>query len=105
MAPGGVEPPVPVARLKIPARIVQTDPLSLLETTRKEVTMTSRRETWLCVFQDADSNEETELITIDRGRDGSAPVIELTNGVRITCTLPATGPTNSRSRRNDPHPC
>jgi hypothetical protein len=48
--------------------------------------MTSRRETWLCVLQDADDNEETELITIERACDGAAPVIELTNGVGITCT-------------------
>jgi hypothetical protein len=52
--------------------------------------MTSRRETWLCVLQDADDNEETELITIERACDGDAPVIELTNGVRITRTRPAT---------------
>jgi hypothetical protein len=52
--------------------------------------MSSVREAWLCVLQDADGNEETELITIERVRDGSAPVIELTNGVRITCTQPAT---------------
>ena len=54
--------------------------------------MSNHREAWLWILQDADGNEETELITIQRGRDGSAPVIELTNGVRITCTLPATTP-------------
>jgi hypothetical protein len=52
-------------------------------------------EAWLCVLQDADGNEETELITIERAGDG-APVIELTTGVRITCTqastLSSTGP-------------
>ena len=51
--------------------------------------MASRREAWLCVLQDADDNEETELITIERGRADAAPVIEVTNGVRITCTQPA----------------
>jgi hypothetical protein len=48
--------------------------------------MPSLREAWLCVLQDADGNEEAELITIEDG--GGAPVIELTNGVRITCTQP-----------------
>jgi hypothetical protein len=90
IAPRGVEPPVPAARLTIPGRIVQTSPPTLTQTTRKEVTMTSSREAWLCVLQDADGNEETELITIERGREGTAPVIEVTNGVRITCTQPAT---------------
>jgi hypothetical protein len=47
-------------------------------------------EAWLCVLQDADGSEETELITIGPAGDGAPPVIELTNGVRITCTLPAT---------------
>jgi hypothetical protein len=85
-----------VARLTIPARIVQTSLLNLTQTTRREVTMTSRREAWLCVLQDADGTEEAELITIERLGDGAPPVIELTNGVRITCTVPATsaaGPT------------
>jgi hypothetical protein len=49
--------------------------------------MPSLREAWLCVLQDADGNEEAELITIERD-GGGAPVIELTNGVRITCTQP-----------------
>ncbi|MGH3117398.1 MAG: hypothetical protein ACRDQ2_09860 [Gaiellales bacterium] len=48
--------------------------------------MSTRREAWLCVLQDADGHGETELITIERGRDRSALVIELTNGVRSTCT-------------------
>lgn len=52
--------------------------------------MSSLREAWLCVLQDADGNQETELITIECNGDGSAPVIELTNGVRITCTQPVT---------------
>ena len=43
--------------------------------------MSNLREAWLCVLQDADGNEETELITIERGREGP-PVIEVTNGVR-----------------------
>jgi hypothetical protein len=58
--------------------------------------MSSLREAWLCVLQDADGNEETELITIERAGNGAPPVIELTTGVRITCTqattLRATGP-------------
>jgi hypothetical protein len=90
MAPGGVEPPVPVARLKIPVRIMQTSPPSRIPTTGKGVTMLSLREAWLCVLQDADGNDETELITIERDGDGAPPVIELTNGVRITCTQAAT---------------
>ena len=90
IVPRGVEPPVPVARLNIPARIVPTSPPSPTPTTRMGVTMSSRLEAWLCVLQDADGNEETELITIDRNGDGCAPVIEVTNGVRITCTQPAT---------------
>jgi hypothetical protein len=89
MAPGGVEPPVPVARLNIPVRIVQTTPPTRTPTTRKGVTMSSLREAWLCVLQDADGNEETELITIERDGRGAPTVIELTNGARITCTQPA----------------
>jgi hypothetical protein len=89
MAPGGVEPPVPVARPKIPARSVQTSPLSSIQTTRKGVTMSTRREAWLCVLQDADGNEDTELVTIEWDGDGAPPLIELTNGVRVTCTQPA----------------
>ena len=89
MAPGGVEPPVPVARLSVPARTVQTSPPNRTLTTRKGVTMLSLREAWLCVLQDADGMEEPELITIERAGDGAPPVIELTNGVRITCTLPS----------------
>jgi hypothetical protein len=66
VAPGGVEPPVPVARLSIPARIVQTSLLKLTSTTREDVTMSDHREAGLCALQDAEGNEETELITIDR---------------------------------------
>jgi hypothetical protein len=96
LAPGGVEPPVPVPRLNIPARIVQMSLPSSSKTIRKEVTMSSSREAWLCVLQDADGHEETELITIERGRNDSAPVIELTNGLRITCTSPATATAEPR---------
>jgi hypothetical protein len=78
-----------VARLKIPARIVQTSPPNRIPTSRKGATMSSFREAWLCVLQDADGNEETELITIERDGRGAPPVIELTNGARITCTEPA----------------
>jgi hypothetical protein len=51
--------------------------------------MPSHSEAWLCVLQDADGNEETELITIERSADHGPPMIELTNGVRITCTQAA----------------
>jgi len=34
-------------------------------------------------------NEETEQITIERDDEGSPLVIELTKGVCIVCTLPA----------------
>jgi hypothetical protein len=60
MAPGGVEPPASVARLSIPARIVQTSPPNRTLTTRKGVTMSSLREAWLCVLQEMDGQEETE---------------------------------------------
>jgi hypothetical protein len=79
-----------VARLNIPARIVHTSPPSRIQTIRKEGTMSTRREAWFCILQDADGSEETELIMIERGGDGAAPVIELTNGMRITCTQSAT---------------
>jgi hypothetical protein len=46
-------------------------------------------EKWLCVLQDADGNEETGLVTIERNGDRAPPLIELTNGLRVTCTLPA----------------
>jgi hypothetical protein len=52
--------------------------------------MSSLREEWLCVLQDADDNQETELITIERACHDAPPVIELTTGVRITCTQPTT---------------
>ena len=39
--------------------------------TRHGVMMTSLPETWLCVLQDADDNEETELLTIERVGDGA----------------------------------
>ncbi len=60
--------------------------------------MSTRREAWLCVLQDADGNEETELVTIERNGDGAPPVIELTNGVRVTCTLPASVSANGEAR-------
>jgi len=47
-------------------------------------------EAWLCVLQDVDGHEETELVTIERNRDGSPPLIEVTNGIRVTCIEPAT---------------
>jgi hypothetical protein len=92
MAPGGVEPPVPVARLTIPGRTEQTRPAEPHPDDRKEVTMSTRRKAWLWVLQDADGREETELITIERNAEGTPPVIELTNGVGVTCTEPRARP-------------
>jgi hypothetical protein len=89
MAPGGVEPPDPVVRVKIPARTVQIALANHDQTTRKGVTMSTIREAWLSVLQDADGREETELVTIERNTDGAPPVIELTNGIRVTCIEPA----------------
>jgi hypothetical protein len=60
--------------------------------------MSTCREAWLCVLQDADGNEEMELIMIERGREDAAPVIEVTNGVRITCTQPATSSATGAGR-------
>jgi hypothetical protein len=87
-----------VARLTIPARSVQTRALSSIQTTRKGVTMSTRCEAWLCVLQDADGNEETELVTIERNGEGAPPLIELTNGVRVTCTLAVSASTNGEAR-------
>jgi hypothetical protein len=53
--------------------------------------MSPIREAWLCVLQDVEGNEETELVTLERNGDTAPPVIEVTNGVRVTCTQPATG--------------
>jgi hypothetical protein len=53
--------------------------------------MSSVYEAWLCVLQDSYGDEETELLTIRWDGEGGPPVIELTNGLRITCTQPATG--------------
>jgi hypothetical protein len=47
-------------------------------------------EAWLCVLRDAEGNQETELVAIERSVGGGPPLIELTNGVRVTCTQPAT---------------
>ncbi len=60
--------------------------------------MSTHREAWLCVLQDADGNEETELVTIEWNEDRAPPVIELTNGVRVTCTLPASRSPNGEAR-------
>jgi hypothetical protein len=80
-------------------RIVQTSPPNLFPRTRKGVTMSNHHGPWLRVLQDADGNEETELITIDRDGDHTPPVIELTNGVRITCTQPAVTSTAPREQQ------
>jgi hypothetical protein len=60
--------------------------------------MSSLREAWLCVLQNEDGAEETELITIERAANDSPPVIELTNGVRITC-IEAVSTATSRGAR------
>jgi len=39
--------------------------------------MSSLREAWLCVLQEMDGQEETELVTIERNGEDCAPVIEL----------------------------
>jgi hypothetical protein len=62
-----------VARLNIPAWIVQTSPPNPIPTTRERITIASLREALLCGFQDADGYEDTELITIERNGDGRAP--------------------------------
>ncbi len=59
--------------------------------------MSTRREAWLCVVEDADGHEETELGTIEWNGDGAPPLLELTNGVRVTCTLPASVSTNAEN--------
>ncbi len=46
------------------------------------------RESWLAVVQTADGEEETELVVIDR-EPGRPPVIELSDGTRVTCVEPA----------------
>lgn len=51
--------------------------------------MPRMREAWTAVVQDADGVEETELVTIERDGEGAPPVIELTDGRRITCVEPA----------------
>jgi hypothetical protein len=61
--------------------------------------LSTRREAWLCVLQDADGNEETELVTIEWNGDGAPPLIELTNGIRVTCTQPARATTTEARRR------
>jgi hypothetical protein len=60
--------------------------------------LSTRREAWLCVLQDADGNEETELVTIERNGECAPPLIELTNGVRVTCTLAVSASTNGEAR-------
>ena len=85
MAPGGIEPPNDPARLNIPSRILQKRLRSPLKASREEGTMSRLREAWLCVLQDENGAEKTELITIERTANDFPPVIELTNGVRITC--------------------
>jgi hypothetical protein len=56
---------------------------------------TTRREAWLAVVQDEDGSEETEVVTIDHS--GPAPVIEITDGRRITCIRPTTGDDEPRA--------
>ena len=49
---------------------------------------------FVAVVQDADGNQETELVTIT---DGALPVIELTDGTRITCLEPAATPARAEA--------
>ncbi|HVM69557.1 MAG TPA: hypothetical protein VM204_06950 [Gaiellaceae bacterium] len=49
----------------------------------------SAREAWIGVVQDADGNEETELVTLDGAHAEPGATIELTDGQRITLTAPA----------------
>jgi hypothetical protein len=51
-----------------------------------------------CVVQDTDGNEETDLVTIEWSGDGAPPLIELTNGMRVTCTLAANASTTGGAR-------
>ena len=50
--------------------------------------MSTAREAWLAVVQDADGNEETELVTIE-SVNGEPRTIEMTDGSRITLLEPA----------------
>lgn len=56
---------------------------------------TTTRKAWTAVVQDADGNQETEVVTITDAE--TLPVIELTDGTRITCVEPA-GEHESRDR-------
>jgi hypothetical protein len=47
------------------------------------------RRAWTAVVQDADGNQETELVTIVQASIDEPPLIELTDGTRITCVEPA----------------
>jgi len=58
--------------------------------------MWNRREAWLCVLRDADGHEETELVMIEWNGDGAPALIELTNGVRVTCTQPVAASASPR---------
>jgi hypothetical protein len=60
-----------------PARIVQITLLNRNETTRKGVTLSTIREAWFCVLQDADGNAEdradhiVRLSAAIRGREAN----------------------------------
>ncbi len=49
------------------------------------------RESWICVVQNGDdeTQQETELVTLERLRAEPGGVIELTDGRRITLLEPA----------------
>lgn len=45
---------------------------------------------WIAVVQDADGNEETEVVTITSSTAREGTIIDLTDGTRITLVEPAT---------------
>ncbi len=49
------------------------------------------REAWIATVQHGDdpTDQETELVTIEREGDFGPPIIELTDGTRIQCVEPA----------------
>lgn len=56
---------------------------------------TTTREAWTAVVQDADGNQETELLTLTGAHAEPGATFELTDGTRITCVEPA-GESQSR---------
>lgn len=50
---------------------------------------TKTREAWTAVVQDAEGNEEIELVTLTGAHAEPGATLELTDGTRITCVSPA----------------